>query len=87
MGAVEIKGAALWLVQGIALVKLSLAVPGHPDLHLSVLAFAVEAVLDCALAPDPVARVVVAEGLLDPRALLELWLCFALRRWLWREGG
>ena len=87
MGAVEIHRAALWLVQRIALVELSLAVPGHPDVHPSVLALAVEAVLDCALAPDPVARVVVTEGLLDPRTLLELWLCFALRRWLWREGG
>ena len=40
-----------------------------------------------ALPPDPVAPVVVEEGLLDFRALLELWVCFGLRRCLWREGG
>ena len=80
VGAVELKGVALWFVQGAALIKLSSVVPGHPDVYPTVLALAQEAVVDRALAPDPVAHVVVAEGLLDLRALLELWVCFGLWR-------
>ena len=45
-----------------------------------------EAVLDRALTPDPVARVVVAEGLMDFGAFFELWVRFRLGRCLWREG-
>ena len=44
-----------------------------------------EAVLDGALTADPVACVVVAEGLLDFRAFFELWVRFRLGRCLWRE--
>ena len=87
VGAVELQGVALWLVRGAALVKLSVAVPGHPDLHPTIWARAMEAVLYCALAPDQVPHVVVAEGLLNSRALLELSVCFGLGRCLWREGG
>ena len=72
VGAVELQGVALWFVRVAALVKLSLAVPGHPDLYPTILALALEAVLDHALAPDPVAPVFVEEGFLDFRALLEL---------------
>ena len=46
-----------------------------------------EAVLDCALTPDPVARVVVAERLLDLRALFESWVRLGRGRCWWREGG
>ena len=57
---------ALWLVRGAAaLVNYLLAVPSHPDLHPTVWTRVLEAVLDRALTPDPVARVVVAERLLD----------------------
>ena len=88
LGAVELQGVVPWLVWGAAsFVELPLAVPGHPDLHPNVWARVLEAVLDCALALDPVTRVVVVEGLLDSRALLELWVCFGLGRCLWREGG
>ena len=52
-----------------ALVELLLAIPGHPNLQPTVWARILEAVLDRALPPDPVARVVVAEGLLDSPAL------------------
>ena len=45
-----------------------------------------EEVLDCAHTRDPVARVVVAEGLLDFRAFFELWVRFGLGRCWWREG-
>ena len=45
-----------------------------------------EAVLDRALTPDPVARVVIAERLLNIRAFFELWVRFGLGRCLWREG-
>ena len=45
------------------------------------------AVLDSALAHDPVARLVLVEGLLDSLALLELWVCFGPWCGLWREGG
>ena len=75
-------------LQGVtALVQLPLGVPGHPDLHPTVWARFLEALLDRALAPDPVARVVVAEGLLDSRALLKLRVCFGLGRCPLREGG
>ena len=74
-------------VGAAALVELLLAVSLHPDLHPTVWARVLEAVLDRAPTPDPVARVVVAERLLDSRALLELWVGFGLRRCLWREGG
>ena len=57
---------ALWLVRGaVALVNYLLAVPLHPDLHPTVWIRVLEAVLDRALTPDPVVRVVVAERLLD----------------------
>ena len=46
-----------------------------------------EAVLDCALTQEPVTRVVVAERLLDLRALFEFLLSFGLGRCWWREGG
>ena len=46
-----------------------------------------EAVLDRALTPDPVACVVVAEGLLDLRALFKSWVCLGWGQCLWREGG
>ena len=72
MGAVELQGVAFWFVRGAAaLVQLPLAVPDHPDLWPSVVSQVAEAVLDCALTPDPVARVVVAEGLLDLPAFFE----------------
>ena len=45
-----------------------------------------EAVLDRAPTPDPVARGVVEEGLFNFGAFFELWVRFALGRCLWREG-
>ena len=73
VGAVELKGVAQWLVRGAAaLVELLLAVPGHPDLRPTVWAQVLEAVLDHALTPDPVAHVVVVERLLDFHAFLVL---------------
>ena len=48
--------------------------PDHPDLWPPVVPRVAEAVLDRALTPDPVACVVVAEGLLDLRALFESWV-------------
>ena len=88
VGAVKLQGVALWLIRGAsALVELILAVPLHPDLHPTVWARVLEAELNRALTPDPVARVVVAEKLLDFRAFLELWARFGLGRSLWREGG
>ena len=88
VGAVELQGVALGLVWGAAaLVELLLAVPGYPDWHPTVRAQVLEAVLDRSLAPDAVARVVVAEGLLNSRTLLELWVCFGVGWCLWREGG
>ena len=70
-------GWALWSSRvwpcglSAALLPLSgscLAVPDHPDLCPPVVPQVAEPVLDCALTPDPVARVVIAEGLLDLRA-------------------
>ena len=52
----------------------SLAVPDQPDLWPPVVPQVAEAVLDCALTPDAVARVVVAEGLLDLRACFQSWV-------------
>ena len=79
---------ALWLVRGAAaFIELLQAVPLRPDLHPTVWARVLEAVLDRALTPDQVARVVVAERLLDSRAFLELWIRVGLGRCLWREGG
>ena len=46
-----------------------------------------EAVLDRALTPDPVACVVVAEGLLDLRTFFEPWVRFGRGLCWWREGG
>ena len=46
-----------------------------------------EAVLDCALRADPVARVVVAEGLLDIHALFKSWVPLGWGRCWCREGG
>ena len=63
VGAVEFQGVALWCVRGAVLVELPLMVPGQPDLHSTVLALALEGVLDRALAQDLVACVVVAEAL------------------------
>ena len=75
MGAVELQGGAFWFVWGAAaLVQLLLAVPDHPDLWPPVVPQVAEAVLDCALTPDPVARVIVAEGLLDLRAFFQSWV-------------
>ena len=68
MGAVELQGFALCLVRGAGLVKLGFAVPLHPEFHPTVWALPFEVVLDRALAPDPVAHVVVAVWLLDSRA-------------------
>ena len=69
LGDVKLKGVALRRVRGAAaLVELPLALPGYPDLHRTVRARVVEAVLNRALAPSPVALVVVAKGLLDYRA-------------------
>ena len=45
------------------------------------------AVLHCALTPDLVARVVVADGLLDLRALFKSWVRLGRGRCWWREGG
>ena len=45
-----------------------------------------EAVLDCALTPDPVPRVFVAVGLLDLRALFESWVRLGWGRRWWRGG-
>ena len=88
MGAGEVQGVAFWHVWGAAaLVLLLFAVPDHPDLCPPVVLQVVEAVLDCALKPDPVACVVVAEGLLDLRALFESWVRLGRGRCWWREGG
>ena len=57
------------------------------DLWPPVVPRVAEAVLDCALPPDPVAGVVVAEGLLDLRALFESWVRLGRGRSWWREGG
>ena len=46
-----------------------------------------EAVLDHALTPDPVACVVIAEGLLDLRALFKSWVRLGRGRCWLREGG
>ena len=71
VGADGLQSVALLLVWGAAaLVKLPLAVLGHPDLYHTVEDCILVAVLDHALAPNTVAGVVVAEGLLDSRALL-----------------
>ena len=84
----KVQGVALWPVSGAAaLVELLLAVPLHTDLHPTNWARVLEAVLDRALTPDLVARVVVAERLLDSRAFLEMWVRVGLGRCLWREGG
>ena len=45
------------------------------------------AVLDRALTPDPVACVVVGEGLLDLRTFFEPWVRFGRGLCRWREGG
>ena len=88
VGAGELRGVAFWLVGGAtALVQLLLAVPDHLDLWPPVVPQVAEAVLNCALTHDPVARVVVAKGLLDLHALLESWVHLGWGRcWLW-EGG
>ena len=75
VASLELQAVALWLVRGAAaLIELPLAVPCQPYMHPTVWARVLEAVLDSALAPDPVPRVVVAEGLLDSRAPLKLWV-------------
>ena len=56
------------------LVQLGLAAPAYLDLRPALVALAFEAVQDLPLAPDPVACVVVAEGLLDLHALFEFWV-------------
>ena len=43
-------------------------------------------VLDCVFTPDPVARVVLAEGLLDLRGFFQFLVRFGLGRCWWREG-
>ena len=88
VGAGELQGVAFWLVlAAAALVQLLLAVPDHPDLWPPVVFQVAEAVLDCAFTPDPVALVVVAEGLLDLGALFESWVRLGRGRCWWREGG
>ena len=88
VGAGELQGVAFWLVRGAAaLVYLFLAVPDNPDLWPPVVPRVAGAVLDRALTPDPVGCVVVAEGLLDLRALFESWVRLRRGRCWWREGG
>ena len=80
---VEPQGVALWPGQGAAaLLDLLLAVPLHPDLHSTVWAWVLEAVLHRGLTPDRVACVVVAPRLLDSHAFLEMWVRFGLGRCL-----
>ena len=86
LSAADLQGVALCLVRGAGLVELGLAVPLHTNLHPPVWAFALEAVLDRALTPDPVDRVAVLEGLLDSCAWSELRVCFGLWRCLWWQG-
>ena len=86
VGAVELQGVALCLVRGAGLVEVRLAVPLHPDVHPAAWAPALEAVLDHPFEPHPVARVVVAEGLLDRRAVLEFLVGVGLWRCWWWEG-
>ena len=62
------------------------AAPDHPDLWPPVVSQVAEAVPDCALTRDPVARVVVAD-LLDLRAFFESWVRLGWGRCWWREGG
>ena len=88
VGAVELQVVAFWLVRGAAaLVEVLPAVPDHSDLWPPVVPQVAEAVLDRALAPDPVARMVIAEGLLDLRAFFEPWVRLGWGRCWWREGG
>ena len=88
LDAVELQGVALSVVWcAAALVELFLAVPLHPELHPTLWARVLEVVLDCALTPDPVTGVVVAERLLDSCAFLQMLVRFGLGRCLWREGG
>ena len=87
MGAGELQGVAFWLVGGAAALVYLLGPPDHPDLWPPVVPRVAEAVLDRALTPDPVACVVVAEGLLDLRALFESWVRLGRGRCWWREGG
>ena len=60
LGAGELQGFALCLVRSVGLVELGLALPLQQDLQPTVWALALEAVLDWALASDPVARLVVS---------------------------
>ena len=77
VGAVGLQGVALWIVRGAAsLVQLLMAVPLHLILHPTLWAWVREAVLDCALTPEPSACVVVDERFLDSRGFLELWVRF-----------
>ena len=87
LGALELQGLALRASQGAGLVELGLAVPLLPDLHPGNRALGLEAVLHRPLAPDPAARVVVAEGLLESPVRLEFLVHIRLWRCLWREGG
>ena len=61
--------------------------PDHPDLWPPVVPQVAEGVLDFALTPDPVARVVVAEGLLDLRAFFEFWVRLGWGRCCCGKGG
>ena len=87
VGALELQDVALCLVRGTGLVEFGLAVPLHPDLHPAIWAPALEVVSDYDLAPDPVARLVIAVGLLDSRSPLEFWVCVGLWRCRWWEAG
>ena len=80
----KISSSALhWALCWLILVS---AVPLDPYLHPAVLACAPGRVLDSTGAPDPVARVVLAIGLLESRAWLEFWVCVGLWWCLWGEG-
>ena len=87
VGAVLLDGVALCLVRGVGLVEWGLDAPLHPDLHPGVCGPAFGAVLDLFFAPDPVACVVAAQRLLDPRTLLQLWLGVGPWRCRWWERG
>ena len=85
MGGFQLDGDGECLVSGVGLVELGLVGPLCPDVHPAVCALAFEAVLDLPFARDPVACVVVAGGLLDPRALFDLLVGVGLCRCTWWE--
>ena len=87
MGFVQLNGFRVRFVSGTWLFWLVLGVPLYPDMHPAVVVPATDAVVYLPFAPYPAACLVVAKGLLDPRALLEFWVGVGLwRGWRW-EGG